>query len=53
MLRKILISTWEEERGSWRTFNNGEVHDFHSSPNTVRVITSGRSETDRKCGTYS
>jgi transcription termination factor 2 len=31
-----------EEDGSWRKLHNDELHNLYSSPNIVRVITSGR-----------
>jgi hypothetical protein len=40
VLRRIFGSKWEEVAGGWRKVQNEELHDFHSSPRVVMVITS-------------
>jgi hypothetical protein len=41
VLRKI-FGPKREEDGSWRKFQNNELHNLYSSPNIVRVIKSRR-----------
>ena len=38
VLREISGPKGEEVTGDWRKFRNKELHDFCSSPNTIRMI---------------
>jgi hypothetical protein len=38
VLRKIFGPMREEAAGHWRGLHNKELHNLHSSPNTIRVI---------------
>jgi hypothetical protein len=42
VLRRTLGPKRNEVAGEWRKLHNEELHDQHSSPNIVRVITSRR-----------
>jgi hypothetical protein len=42
VLRKIFRPKREEVVGGWRTLDNEELHNMHTSPNVVRVIKSKR-----------
>jgi len=42
VLRRIFGPRRDEVTGEWRRLHNGELNDFYSSPNIVRVIKSGR-----------
>jgi hypothetical protein len=41
-LRIIYVSEREEVLGDWRRLHNEEIHKLYASPNTLRVINSGR-----------
>jgi hypothetical protein len=42
VLRRIFGPKRVEVTGGWRKLNNEELHNFHSSPNIIRVIKSRR-----------
>jgi len=42
VLRRIFGSRRDKVTGEWRRLHNEELNDLYSSPNTVRVINSGR-----------
>jgi hypothetical protein len=42
VLRKIYGSKGDEVTGDWRKLQNEELHNFYSSPNTIRMIKSRR-----------
>ena len=42
VLRRIYGAKRDELTGEWRKLHNGELSDLSSSPNIIRVITSGR-----------
>jgi hypothetical protein len=42
VLRRIFEPRWDEVTGEWRKRHNEKLHDLYSSPNTFRVIKSGR-----------
>jgi hypothetical protein len=42
VLRKVFELKRDEVRGEWRRLHNEMLHDFCSSPNTIRLIKSRR-----------
>jgi hypothetical protein len=42
LLRRIFRPKRDEATGEWRRLHNEELNDLYSSPNTIRVIKSGR-----------
>jgi hypothetical protein len=41
----MLKEEWHKDdkvKGDWRKFNDKELHNLHSSPNTIRIIKSRR-----------
>jgi hypothetical protein len=42
MLRRIFEPKRDEVTGEWRKLHNGELHNFYSSPNIIRMIKSRR-----------
>ena len=44
VLRKIFGPERDEVTGEWRRLHNEELYALYSSPNTIRVIKSGRTK---------
>jgi hypothetical protein len=42
LIRRIFGQKKNEMAGGWQKLHNKELHNFHSSPNIIRVIKSGR-----------
>jgi hypothetical protein len=42
VLRIIFRRKRDEETGGWRKLHNEELHNFYSSPSTIRIINSRR-----------
>jgi len=42
VLRRIFWAKRDEQIGEWRKLHNGELNDFYSFPNVIRVIKSRR-----------
>jgi hypothetical protein len=38
VLRAIFVTKRDEIKGGWRKFHSEELHNLHSSPNTIRMI---------------
>ena len=51
MLRKIFGPKWGEVTGKCQRIHNEEIHNLHSSPNTIRVIKLRKIEMGRTCST--
>jgi hypothetical protein len=50
ILRRIFRPKRDEVTGEWRKLHNGELHNFHSSPDIIRQVKAN--EVGGACGTH-